>query len=210
MHDRRINGQAHTFGNEGALFMNAMTWWDHETESIWSQPVGQAIAGPLEGTVLSQIPSSVLPWSTWLAEHPDTLALKLGQGFFGGREVPRDDFVVGVALGEYAKAYPFPIVAREQVINDAIGPYPVVVHGDPQTRAVHVFFRHAGNQELTFRGQDGVLVDRETGTRWHPVTGLGLQGPLKGAFLEPVPSSSAFDWAWLDFYPESEFYGPSR
>ncbi len=34
--------------------MRAMTWWDHETNSIWSQPWGMSIAGELEGATGSQ------------------------------------------------------------------------------------------------------------------------------------------------------------
>ena len=72
VHDRRVDGETLTFGNQGALFMNAMTWWDHDTESVWSQPWGSAIRGPLEGTALTLIPASIVPWPTWLDEHPDT------------------------------------------------------------------------------------------------------------------------------------------
>jgi hypothetical protein len=31
VHDRRINGQAATFGSASRLCESAMTWWDHET-----------------------------------------------------------------------------------------------------------------------------------------------------------------------------------
>jgi hypothetical protein len=53
------------FGNQGGLFMNAMTWWDHESESVWSQPWGRAIAGPLKGIELELLPSELVPWETW-------------------------------------------------------------------------------------------------------------------------------------------------
>ena len=41
VHRREVNGETLTFGVQGALFMNAMTWWDHTTGSIWSQPLGR-------------------------------------------------------------------------------------------------------------------------------------------------------------------------
>ena len=41
--------------------MNAMTWFDHETNSIWSQPWGMAISGPLKGTRLDVFPFSLHP-----------------------------------------------------------------------------------------------------------------------------------------------------
>jgi len=61
VHDRRVNGEAYVFGNQGGLFMNAMTWWDHTTGSVWSQVWGQSISGPLKGTTLELIPASIVP-----------------------------------------------------------------------------------------------------------------------------------------------------
>ena len=42
--------------------MRAMTWWDQETRSIWSQPWGKAIEGPLKGTLLEMVPAGMMPW----------------------------------------------------------------------------------------------------------------------------------------------------
>ncbi len=81
MHDRRIEGKAHVFGNFGKLYLKAMTWWDHETGSVWSQPLGQALKGPYKGTRLEMIPVAVLPWKSWRNEHPDTLVLKVDNPF---------------------------------------------------------------------------------------------------------------------------------
>ena len=52
VHDRRIDGQTHIFGNSGGLMMNAMSWRDHTTESIWSQPWGRSIDGVSKGVEL--------------------------------------------------------------------------------------------------------------------------------------------------------------
>lgn len=86
-------------------------------------------------------------------------------------------------------------VTREGVVNDRLGPFPLLVHVEEESRAIHVYFREAENRELTFEAAGDRLRDRETGSLWHPATGLALEGPLKGEFLEPVPYSSAFDWA---------------
>ena len=61
------------FGNAGSLYKNGMTWWDHETKSIWSQPVGRAIEGELTGLELFLLPSELTTWANWLEKHPDTL-----------------------------------------------------------------------------------------------------------------------------------------
>ena len=42
VHRRDLNGEVLVFGNQGALWGNAMTWWDHETGTVWSQPLGEA------------------------------------------------------------------------------------------------------------------------------------------------------------------------
>ncbi len=187
--------------------MNAMTWFDHETGSIWSQPWGTAISGPLKGARLDMIPISLAPWASWKAEHPETLALATaGRRFGRSRSFPHDDFVVGVVLEDNVKAYRYTEAVKERVINDSVGPHPVVVLGDPETRDIHIYLRDTGRQVLTFALRDGKLVDNETGTAWDAARGLGQQGPLKGTLLKEIPYSSAFDWAWLDFYPNSSFY----
>ena len=142
MHDRRIDGKAHTFGNQGALYMRAMTWFDHETESIWSQPIGTALLGEYEGVRLEMIPAEVVPWKTWREQYPETLILERGGNpFFQSRNVnpftgSRGAYVVGVSLGDVAKAYPFETVADDVVVNDAIGDIPVFVYANPVDRSL--------------------------------------------------------------------------
>lgn len=209
VHARTVNGETFVFGNQGGLFMNAMTWWDHETGSVWSQVWGQAIAGPLKGTTLNLIPASITPWETWQREHPHTLAMTNDKdGLFGREEQPRDGWVVGITIGEYAKAYDFPALVREGVVNDFVGPYPVALYADGDTRDVKVYLRQVENQVLRFRLDETgeYLIDAETETLWRLTNGLATEGPFEGQALLSVPYLSSFDWAWLDFHPQSEFY----
>tara|TARA_B100000315_G_scaffold76091_1_gene69659 strand:+ start:4605 stop:5174 length:570 start_codon:yes stop_codon:yes gene_type:complete len=185
-----------------------MTWWDHETESIWSQPWGTAIAGDLEGTRLKLIPAGIVPWAAWVEEHPGTLVLNLeGYGQFGPpREPFQPGFVIGIALGEDAKAYPFQPASEEGVVNDWIGPFPVVVVADAESKAVHAFLRRAGDRELEFELREGALVDRQTSSTWDLGRGIAVDGSLRGEVLQRVPYITAYERAWEDFYPHSEFY----
>ncbi len=187
--------------------MRAMTWWDHETDSIWSQPIGKAFIGPLRGRHLVPIPAALVPWATWRAEHPSTLALA-DEGFAFFREGPRDDFVIGIALGEYAKAFQYRDAARVRVVNDYVGPQPVLVYTDPSSRRVQTFLRSITRQTFTFVLHNGTLVDQETGSTWDPIRGISTAGVLRGEVLRVIPHNSSFDWAWRDFYPHSEFYKP--
>lgn len=187
-----------------------MTWWDHATGSVWSQVWGQAIAGPLKGTTLDLIPASIVPWGTWQAEHPDTLAMtndKTG-GFFNRSERPRDGWVIGIKIGEHSKAYYYPALTRDGIVNDFVGPYPVALYADPETRNVHAFLRQVDDRVITLNldetGQN--LVNPETGAAWNIARGLAQNEAAQGETLLMVPYLSSFDWAWLDFHPKSEFY----
>ncbi len=190
--------------------MNAMTWWDHKTSSVWSQVWGQAIDGPLKGTTLELIPAAIVPWRTWKFEHPHTLAMTNDKsGVFGREERPQDGWVIGITIGEYSKAYYYLDLTEAGVVNDFVGPYPVALYADAETRNVHAYLRQVGDQVLTL-GLDGsgdFLVDEETGTTWTIGQGLGRRGMLQDENLLLVPYLSSFDWAWLDFHPDSEFYG---
>jgi len=92
------------------------------------------------------------------------------------------------------------------VINDRVGDIPVVVWAADDN--FHAYVSQIGRRTLTFRTQGEALIDEETGKTWNIRQGRAVEGPLTGQVLQPVPSSTAYDWAWRDFYPESEFYTP--
>lgn len=217
-HDRRLDGEVMTFGNQGALFMTAMTWFDHSTESVWSQPWGSAITGPLAGKTLLQIPSEVLLYGAWLERYPDTKILIDERGEHFGRQLPKTDFVIGVAVQEDAVGFYFPSAKKAGLINHHVGEFPVAVFVNEETGAIDVYLRRVvgsltgkevdAPDELTFeKDESGVVRDIETGSIWNIQRGLATEGPLRGTVLQSLPYTSAFDWAWEDFYPATELWG---
>ena len=58
--------------------MNALVMYDHQTESLWSQFLGQAVRGVFTGAKLEFIPALMTDWATWVELHPDTKALDKG------------------------------------------------------------------------------------------------------------------------------------
>lgn len=62
-------------------------------------------------------------------------------------------------------------------------------------------------RELTFAAADdrGFYRDEETGSRWD-ITGLAIEGPLKGKALEPVLHTTEFWFAWAAFQPETRLW----
>ena len=196
--------------------MNAMTWWDWETNSIWSQPWGAAIDGELSGTRLTLLPFELVPWSSWIARHPESKVLVDERGDFEYRgRISADQFVIGISIGEAAKAFYFTSSANAGVVNDFVGEFPVAIFVDSRTRAIDVYLRHGRNSELmTFApaGSDtstgaNLYQDEQTGSIWDIARGVAIEGSMKGVVLQRAPFVSAFDWAWRDFNPHSEFWG---
>jgi len=187
--------------------MNAMTWWDHETDSIWSQPVGQAFRGPLTGTKLKLLPFQLTTWSNWVSSYPETLVMTNDVSRLGNsRQGFRPGFVIGLILDNQAKAYYYEDVEAVGVINDTLGETPIMVWAE--NNEYKAFIRQLGDRTLTYELENGVLIDQETGSTWEISRGLAVEGPLTGEGLQPVPSLSSFDWAFNDFYPHGEIYQP--
>lgn len=79
---REVAGMELTFGVSGKLIMNALVMYDRQTETLWSQFLGQAMEGELAGETLGIMASQLVMWSTWKEEHPDTLVLDTGGGVY--------------------------------------------------------------------------------------------------------------------------------
>ena len=137
VHDRRVNGDAAMFGNQGALYKGAMTWFDHSTGSVWSQPLGVAIAGPLAGHGLELIPSQLTTWGQWLAANPDSRVLDsdIPSAPYSGRR-PGEDHVIGVVVGDFAVAWPYLSVLEAGSVATKIAGIDLVVRVDPYTGAI--------------------------------------------------------------------------
>ena len=205
VHRRELNGEAIVLGNQGALWGNAMTWWDHETGSIWSQPLGEAIAGPLKGETLELLPVSLNDWSTWKAAHPDSLALDVDVGGPGGFDL--QDMAIVIDFGTEAAAYPVPLLQARTLVNDVVAGVPVAIVTDPaEPDSWVVFSRVLDDQTVTLAVENGKIVDVETGTVWDPVIGRGISGPLAGQQLDVLPAFTSFPSDFFTFWPTGRLW----
>ena len=169
--------------------MNAMTWFDHETESIWSQPWGRALEGDHKGVELFLLPSQITTWSSWRAEHPETLAMTSDLDRVGARQRFNSDFVIGIVLDETAKAFYYQDVANKTVVNEFLEEIPILLWAADNN--YHAFNRQVEGQTLSFELSDGKLIDSETGSTWDMSRGLASEGPLAGKSLQAIPSLSS-------------------
>jgi hypothetical protein len=79
--DRRVGDRVLSFGTSGMLYLSDLVMYDRQTESLWPQIEGTAVAGVLTGTELSVLPASMVSWAQWREAHPDAWVLSRQTGF---------------------------------------------------------------------------------------------------------------------------------
>jgi hypothetical protein len=203
--------------------------------TLWSALTGRGIEGPKKGQRLDRLASLMTDWGYWLMLHPESTAYDL----FDGKKYPaaalptslsseaRETMgsvdarfqpqtrVLGVEVGELAKAYPLDAVAERACFTDTVGGESIAVFWYEPTRSAVAFSAKLNeNQILTFYA-DGIspetapFKDKETGTRW-TLAGRGVDGPLKGQELQWVRSVQCHWYAWVAEYPETTVYATAK
>ena len=186
------------FGNQGALWRNAMTWWDHDTGSIWSQPLGEALVGPRRGQRLELLSSRFTSWRSWRDDHPDTLALD-GPGDPTGFDL--EDFYIVADFSAETRAYAISDLRLVGVINDTVAGVDLAVVLDPVDDDRWAVYGRAvvDAPDPALAGHTVELVvdrtaitDRRSGSTFDPATGRALDGPLEGVTLPRLPALTSF------------------
>jgi hypothetical protein len=226
---REIDGQEYDFGVSGKLIMNVLVMYDRQTNTYWSQLLGEAVEGPLKGTQLEYLASWQTTWSEWREQHPDTLAIDKGtrsssdsyesyylsgQAGVLGETISDDrlytkEWVIGVDWNGEQVAYPFSRLSDTPVVNDTVGGTDVLVLFNADSATGIVFDRQVDGQSLTFEptGDGLTLTDTQTGSTWDGWNGVATAGPLEGRTLSRVRSTSSFWFGWKDWFPNTRVYG---
>ncbi|MCH8121913.1 MAG: DUF3179 domain-containing protein [Bacteroidetes bacterium] len=145
----------------------------------------------------------------------------LFSGPFDDRLPPMEK-VVGVSTPTTQKAYPHSITRKQGVISDEIDGQPIVVFHTEKgatsalDRSSIDKSRNIGStgvyssvlpngQLLTFIRTKDQFVDRQTGSTWN-ITGMAVEGQLKGTRLQSIPHGDIFSFAWFVIHPNSQLY----
>ncbi len=220
MHSRfvQIDGEKKIleFGHEGVLYRQSFVMYDTLTDSKWNHSTGLAMAGKLAGTQLELQPSWVVRWDKWKSMHPNTKVLaRAGRGGFMGTYVADQHysaFGLSVGLGPQAKLYPYDLLLKEEIVNDLVTPYSVVVVIDPAHKQAMAFSRTVGDKTLIFKPAkakaSGKLLMRDgaTGTLWDRFSGEAIEGPLKGKSILPLISVPWLQERWRQIYQDGIIY----
>ena len=233
MYSRKVAGRTHTFGVSGALWRNALVMYDRETDSRWAHFTGECIAGKLRGKRLEVVAAAVprITFGAWKSRHPETTVLTVDGRqdltFDAYRDyhasertgiVPLENenrrldlkaMVVGVWIGDVARAYPYDLCDDPCVISDSVADVPIVAYRNPETGAIGVWRRRVGDAVLTFgeHARADRAKDRETGSTWDLLTGKAVSGGLEGKALTGVPHVPAYWFAWQDYHPRTSVHG---
>lgn len=201
VHRRELNGEEIVLGNQGALWGRAMTWWDHETGSIWSQPLGEAIVGPLQGATLELLPSTLTTWEAWQSSYPETQALD-APGWRTGFHLR--DMAIVVDLGTASVAYEIRSLREVGVVNDVVAGVEVAIVIDPgDDQRWAVFSRRLDETVVELELTPAGLVDRLTGKVFDPFTGVG-----DDQSLDKLAAFTSFPEDYFTFFPNGSLWTP--
>jgi hypothetical protein len=175
--DRRVDGNTYTFGVSGLLYNSNVLLYDRTDDALWSQIAMAAVSGPNVGRKLRHLEFDLLTFDRWKRNNPDGTVATFRTGHrrdYGSNPYERyfqtdqlmfpvkkeDDRlpgrtrVVGVKIGEMARAYPLAAVreAPGQTLHDTLGDATLVLKaGDepgtvsvleapPEAQIVHTFW----------------------------------------------------------------------
>ena len=204
---------------------------DEETGSWWQQITGEAILGSSKGQRLKLVPHDELSFSLWKQEHPHGRLLrpddsKPWKQFSEDWEEHTARFpvdpalnldtrlsartqVVGIKLGNVAKAYTLSTIKEQNPILDYIGNTPIIIVMAEDKKSVRAFERTIDGQELElFAKSDSQalrLVDTRTGSEWD-FTGKAITGPFAGQKLNKIHLLNDYWFDWKAYNPETTIY----
>ncbi len=203
VHRREVEDQATLFGNHGALFGNALTMFDHETGTVWSQISGEAIVGPLHGDRLELLPSTLTDWGTWRRSHPDTTALD-ADGGRSGFDV--DDMQIVFEVGDDALAVPVAELREHGVANVTVGELPVAFVAETEPSGWwSVFSRQLDDRVVQLELEGDTLVEVGGTGRWDGDRGIPRDG---GQRLDPLGALTIFPRDFPVHFPDGQVWSP--
>ena len=187
-YDRRDAGRVLSFGTSGRLYNSNLVMYDRQTQSLWVQFTGQAVAGVQTGHQLRPYPMQTVSWDEWRTGHPHGWVLSRDTGYtrpYGTNPYPGYDDInsrpflfsgqvngrytamtrlVGLHYGGDAVAVLLTALQRQRVIDVTVAGQPVTVWWQPGTASALSSTTIAGGPDVGATGAFSPVVD---GRRLH-------------------------------------------
>ena len=218
--------ETYTFGTSGLLYRSNKLMYDHQTNTLWSQILGEPVVGPLvgKGKKLEVLPITITTWGEWKAMHPETKALSLDTGFrrdYSGQvyadyfasaelmfpvwklsdELEAKEWVWTLEINGVKKAYPLVALFQEPLIHDVVGEVGIVLIADRASGSVRVF--ESGGYEFSLEGSSSTLVSEGVGFRISEDALVSEDGSVA---LGRIPGHQAYWFGWYAFHPDTELF----
>ncbi len=179
------------FGVSGLLYQSDVLLYDKKTESLWSQLMLEAIAGPRMGERLKPMPLIHTSWAAWRRLHPQTTVLSRKTGY--ARDYNRNPY----AGYEQSRSLYFPVHYRDNRLHPKTWVIGIDLEGAARAWPLAAI-RKAGeirenwnHHRLLVRDRDGLIeiLDAESGKKINTVV--------------------LYWFAWVAFHPGTSLYGAS-
>jgi hypothetical protein len=185
---REVEGKTLSFGVSGLVYNSNFLLYDRETESLWLQFTGEAIAGPMAGKKLERIPIRQELLGTWLSRHPLSRVLS--------RPIPTK---IDYRYSRYTRYMVedkviFPVKARDDRFHAKELVLGVVVDGRPRAYLGSLVTAAGGKVEDEIAGKKiGLVYSTDDGIYGYDVA-------------EGVDVTEAYWFAWKAFHPDTEVW----
>ena len=149
--NRRVGDRTLDFGTTGRLRKSDLLMYDRQTESWWQQFLGEAVVGQYNGTVLAQLPATMVSYNAFKEDYPAGLVLSRDTGYsrnYGSNpyqgyddidqkpflyfdpldpRLPAMERVLGLIINGKAKIYPLGKLTNNNILRDRFQNVAVVI-----------------------------------------------------------------------------------
>ena len=189
---RTVAGRTLTFGVSGLLYNSNFLMYDRETESLWSQFTGAAIAGPLSGKTLERIRVRQETNASWLDAYPGSRVLARPNPLrIDYRHSPFSAYMI-------VDAIPFPVNAEDRRYHAKELVVGARVNGKSRAYLDSLVRKAGGGIEDEFEG-------RAIRVRYDPKTAV-----FTWDAPDDVEITEAYWFAWKAFHPETQIWNVSK
>lgn len=186
--ERKVGARTLRFGVSGLLYNAGFLLYDHETESLWSQFQGRAIAGELAGTQLRALRTHQEEFATWRKREPKTrILIPPDPKHFDYNESPYSSY----AEEDNSN---FPVEARDRRFHAKELVVGVVVNGKSRAYLASLLTRNGGRADDEFEG-------RKIHVSYEPDRGV-----FEWEAPEDVEVTESYWFAWKAFHPDTEIW----
>ena len=230
------DGNIVEFGTSGKLYNSNLVMYDRQSNSLWSQALGEGIVGDYSGVKLERIPFDIAYWKEWKELYPESKVLSRDTGSvrpYGADPygdyytndlilfpVANDDkrlglkeIVTGLEDENQYKAYKLQDIETKKIVNDVVGDRKIALVS-LQPFMVRVFDRIIDNNED--KGEKiavELFYNKTTNTLRDIVTdsevnfdGEFISGPFENKQLKQLPMDQGFWFEWVAFHPATEIF----